>query len=54
MKQIKTIDGNEACARGSYLFSELCGIYPITPASPMAENVDLDSSNDRRNLRKIK
>ena len=37
---MKIMDGNEACARGSYLFSEVCGIYPITPASPMANLVD--------------
>ena len=36
----KIMDGNEACSLVSYYFSELAGIYPITPASPMAEYVD--------------
>ena len=40
MTKYKTMDGNEAVSRVSYKFSELCGIYPITPASPMAEHVD--------------
>ena len=50
MKKDYIIDGNEACAMGSYLFSELCGIYPITPASPMATNVDKWSSAGKKNL----
>ena len=36
----KIMDGNEACSYVSYLFSEAAGIYPITPASTMAEKVD--------------
>lgn len=40
MKKYKVMDGNEACSYISYLFSELAGIYPITPASTMAEKVD--------------
>ena len=44
MKTI-TIDGNEACARSAYLFTEVAGIYPITPSSPMAENMDNMSKN---------
>ena len=50
MKQIKTIDGNEACANTAYMFTEVAGIYPITPSSPMAELVDEWSNNDRFNL----
>ena len=38
--KIKTLDGNEASSNTSYLFTELAGIYPITPSSPMAENID--------------
>ena len=38
----KIMDGNEACSYVSYNFTEVAGIYPITPASPMAENVDKD------------
>ena len=50
MKKDYIIDGNEACARGSYLFSEVCGIYPITPASPMATLTDKWSSEGKTNL----
>lgn len=50
MKIIKTIDGNEACALTSYMFTEVAGIYPITPSSPMAELTDEWSFNDRLNL----
>ena len=50
MKRSYIIDGNEACARGSYLFSEVCGIYPITPASPMASLTDKWSSSGKLNL----
>ena len=35
-----TIDGNEAVAYVAYRVNEVCGIYPITPASPMAEHAD--------------
>ena len=48
MKQM-TIDGNEACAYTSYLFTEVAGIYPITPSSPMAEHID-EWSKDRLNI----
>jgi len=34
------LDGNEAAARIAYQLSEVISIYPITPASPMAENCD--------------
>ena len=50
MKLIKTIDGNEACARTSYMFTELAGIYPITPSSPMAEHIDEWSSAGKLNI----
>ena len=40
MVKYKTMDANEAVASVAYKFSEMCGIYPITPASPMAEHVD--------------
>ena len=45
----KIMDGNEACSYVSYKFTELAGIYPITPASPMAEYVDKESST-RKNF----
>ena len=34
------IDGNYAAAYSSYAFTEVAGIYPITPSSPMAEYTD--------------
>lgn len=49
MKKV-TVDGNEACARTAYLFTELSGIYPITPSSPMAEHLDEWSSLGEKNL----
>ena len=50
MKQIKTIDGNEACSNTAYMFTEVAGIYPITPSSPMAEHIDEWSNNNRLNI----
>ena len=49
MKQI-TCDGNEAAARASYLFTEVAGIYPITPSSPMPKHIDEWSSKNKENL----
>ncbi len=46
----KIMDGNEACSYVSYKFSELAGIYPITPASPMAEYIDKYSSASQENF----
>ena len=46
----KIIDGNKACADVAYLFSEIASIYPITPSSPMAAEVDVLSHSDRKNL----
>lgn len=45
----KIMDGNEACSYVSYNFTEVAGIYPITPASPMAEIVDKWSSEGKKN-----
>ena len=50
MNKYRTMDANEAVANIAYKFSELCGIYPITPASPMAEKVDLISTTDEVNF----
>lgn len=44
------LDGNTACSKMAYLFSEVASIYPITPSSPMASNVDLLSSKENYNL----
>ncbi len=45
----KIMDGNEACSYVSYNFTEVAGIYPITPASPMAEVTDKWSSEGKLN-----
>ncbi len=50
MKHIKVIDGNEACANVSYMFTEVSGIYPITPASSMSEIVDKLSNEGKTNI----
>ena len=51
MKKQKTIvDGNQAASRIAYKVSEVCAIYPITPASPMGEFVDLWASQDQTNI----
>ena len=47
MKRI--MDGNEAASYVSYNFTEVAGIYPITPASPMAELTDKWSSEGKLN-----
>lgn len=39
-RKAKTMDGNNAAAHVSYAFTEVAGIYPITPSSPMADYVD--------------
>ena len=46
---MKIMDGNEAAAYASYGFTEVAGIYPITPASPMAELTDKWSSEGKLN-----
>ncbi len=43
-------DGNQAAAHIAYKTSEVCAIYPITPASPMGEFVDEWSSNFEKNV----
>lgn len=50
MKKTMTVDGNEACSYSAYMFTELAGIYPITPSSPMAEHLDEWSSKGRTNI----
>ncbi len=44
------MDGNEAAAYISYAFTEVAGIFPITPSSPMAEHVDEWAANGKKNL----
>ena len=43
-------DANEAVARVAHKTNEVCAIYPITPASPMGEHVDVFSSNGEKNI----
>ena len=50
MAKMKTMDGNNAAAYVSYAFTEVAGIYPITPSSPMAEKVDEWSAKGKKNL----
>ncbi len=49
-KVMKTMDGNEAAAYSAYAFTEVAGIYPITPSSPMAEHTDTWASKGKKNL----
>ena len=42
-----SMDGNTAAAHVSYAFTEVAGIYPITPSSPMAEVTDTWSASDK-------
>ena len=41
-------DANEAVARVAHKTNEVCAIYPITPASPMGEHVDVFSSKGKK------
>ena len=50
VRKKKTMDGNTAAAHVAYAFSEVAAIYPITPSSVMAENIDEWTSEDRRNI----
>lgn len=49
-KKFMTMDGNEAAAYSSYAFTEVAGIYPITPSSDMADSVDRWSQEGRKNI----
>ena len=42
-----SMDGNTAAAHVSYAFTEVAGIYPITPSSPMAEVTDTWSASNK-------
>lgn len=43
-------DANEAVARVAHKTNEVCAIYPITPASPMGEHVDVFSAKNQKNI----
>ena len=49
-KKFELMDGNQAAAYISYAFTEVAGIFPITPSSPMAEYVDEWAANGKENL----
>ncbi|MFN3557275.1 MAG: pyruvate:ferredoxin (flavodoxin) oxidoreductase [Bacteroidales bacterium] len=49
-KNFITCDGNHAAAHVAYMFSEVAAIYPITPSSNMAENVDEWAAKGRKNI----
>jgi len=49
-KTMLSVDGNTAAALESYNFIEVASIYPITPSSPMAENIDVYASQKRKNF----
>ena len=49
-RKFKSMDGNEAAAYVSYAFTEVAGIYPITPSSPMADHVDQWAAQGRKNI----
>ncbi|NMA68525.1 MAG: pyruvate:ferredoxin (flavodoxin) oxidoreductase [Desulfitobacterium sp.] len=49
-KKIKTMDGNQAAAEASYALTEVATIFPITPSSPMAEEVDEWSAHNAKNI----
>ena len=49
-QRYECLDGNEAAARVAYALSEVISIYPITPASAMAEHCDDWSAAGRPNL----
>jgi pyruvate-ferredoxin/flavodoxin oxidoreductase len=49
-KKMKTMDGNAAAAHVAYAFTDVAAIYPITPSSTMAENVDEWSAHGLKNI----
>ena len=49
-RKFKSMDGNEAAAYVSYAYTEVAGIYPITPSSPMADHVDQWAAQGMKNV----
>ena len=49
-KKYMTMDGNTAAAYTSYAFTEVAGIFPITPSSPMADYTDQWAQEGRKNI----
>ena len=46
----QTMDGNSAAAYSSYAFTEVAGIFPITPSSPMADITDQWAQQGKKNV----
>jgi len=49
-KIFATMDGNEAAAHVSYAFTEVAGVYPITPSSQMGDNTEKWATQGKKNL----
>ena len=49
-KVFASMDGNQAAAYCAYAFTEVAGIYPITPSTPMPEYTDMWASQGKKNL----
>lgn len=49
-KKMVSIDGNTAAGYIGYMMSEVAGIYPITPSSPMAEYGDELNAAGKKNI----
>ena len=49
-KEMKTMDGNMAAAHVAYAFTEVAGIYPITPSSTMSEVIDQWAAYGQKNI----
>ncbi len=50
MRLQKTMDGNTAASEVAYHFTEVASVYPITPSTAMAENIERWSAEGRTNL----
>jgi pyruvate-ferredoxin/flavodoxin oxidoreductase len=49
-KKLVMIDGNTAAGHVAHALSEVIGIYPITPSSPMGEVADEYSAKGKKNI----
>ncbi|MBE5937640.1 MAG: pyruvate:ferredoxin (flavodoxin) oxidoreductase [Lachnospiraceae bacterium] len=49
-RERQSMDGNQAAAHVAYAYTEVAGIYPITPSSPMADFVDQWSAAGLKNI----
>jgi len=49
-KHFLSVDGNTAAALGSYIFTEVAAIFPITPSSPMAEAAEAYAGQGKVNV----